>query len=67
MQVFFYFLGTFEGRAGWERVYVLISSLAVRASRRGRGAGPRPVGPWRGSSLAYYVGHRIPRLPIFKK
>jgi hypothetical protein len=52
---------------GLERVYVLISSLAVRASRRGRGGGLPPVGPWAGSSLAYYVGHRIPRLPIFKK
>ena len=52
MQDFFNF-GVF---GGLERVYVLISSPAVRASRRGRGGGLPPVGPWRGSSLAYYVG-----------
>ena len=44
--------------AGW--VYNVCMSLktssAVRDRRRGRGLGLDPLGPWAGSSLAYYVG-----------
>jgi len=64
---FFIFLACKVRVRGGVRVYVLFSSLAVRAGRRERGGGLGPLVPWRGSSLAYYVGHRIPRLPIFKK